>query len=319
METTSPHALELPGDFFSGLFQPVTTRLHTGYVTVQNAATSAKEYIADKVTLVRTTDYFALAKKISDKIRRPVEKFQQTVLEANYNAQPRTLWSLISGEKRDLPDTTPLAVGNRMIDTSQTVGKRFLWAAAFAALSTKTLMMAAIVLGVTGGAMFALEYYRARRDSEDIITEVNFAGQKVEGKRADLCRLYQAQMKIMNLGSSFKQASLESTSDTIQKILEQVAGERKRVRILDAGPYGAYKDAYDFSRPQVALVDHDGGERNRISRNPPPRLIHDIKPLRQSFARKHARADEIVEKLDALHKSLPVHLRRRVLRELQNN
>lgn len=274
--------------------------------------------IRDAIT---KTDYFAMAETCMARIRRPIDQFKQTLTEANYNSQPRSLWSLISGKKRDLPETTSLIVGNGMISTSKRVGNRFLWAALFAALSTHTLIVAAVGLAAAGLTVFGLEYYRAKKDREDTITEVNFAGQKVEGTRADLCHLHHAQLKIMNIGTAFKQASLESTTDTIGNILESVAEERKRIKIIDAGPYGAMSSTYDFSRPEISLINKDERQiaMTMAVAEPPSAFpkAGEAPSLSDGWRRRHDKEEIILDQLLALQKSLPPRLKKRFEHELR--
>ena len=77
------------------------------------------------------------------------------------------------------------AVGQRI---AKMIGKRFMWGAIYALLAIKTVTLAAIGMAVAGVGLFGLEYYRSRKAGKEVITEVNFAGQTVEGSRASLCR-----------------------------------------------------------------------------------------------------------------------------------
>lgn len=280
------------------------------------------------VAKIRTTDYFDLAERFVERIRGPFDLYERTLQEANYNAKPRSLWSLIRGKKRELPETTQIEVGEKMVDTSRTIGKRFMWAAIFAALSMKMLVVLAVGLAAAGIGLFALGYHRAKKDRLDVITEVNMAGQKVEGTRADLCRLHMAQVKIMNLASSFKQASHESTTDTIANAMRAVEAERRRVRILDPGPYGALNNAYDFSRPLISLVNIEEREAERLARERALQaeraaaeirakdeaefpLAGDFGRLRDSWRAKREREEQILDQLVALQRSLPPRLKRK--------
>lgn len=218
-------------------------------------------------------------------LRARYDHFETTLEEAHYHAAPRSVFDLFKSDKKRLPETTPLQVSTRMIGTSETVGKRFVWGAIFAALSIKTLALASVVLAATGLGILAAEYKRAKRMREDIITETNFAGQQVQGRRADLCRLHKAQVKIMNLGASFKKASMESTTDTIRNIIDSVADERARVIILDKGRYNTLPDMYDFSRPAVHLVNQD----ERMTDEPASVFKKDTVRLSARFAARRAK------------------------------
>lgn len=288
--------------------------------TVTNATATARNAVVSAWRTVAGADYFALLEKAVTHLRTPFDHFQQTLTEANYNAAPRSLWSMIQGHKRETPETTPLVVGEGMIGTSKKVGNRYLWAAVFAALSTKTLLAAAVVLATAGTAIVGLEYWRARKDRLDVITEVNFAGQKVQGSRADLCRLHMAQVRIMNLGSTFQRASLESTTDTIARLMESVAEEKKRVKVLEPGPFGAMSCTYDFSRPEISLVNK--WERGTQASAPDaPSAVNfpkagSFRNLRESWKNKRDREEEILDRLVALQKSLPPDLKRKFRREI---
>jgi hypothetical protein len=242
------------------------------------------------------------------KLSKFYEHFYQTLAEGHYQAEPLTLWTLIRPNKQKMPGTGPVEVGTRMLDTSTTVGKRFLWASIFAALSIHALTTTAVVLAVAGAGLLALEYRRSKEAGRQTITEINFAGQKVQGKRADLYHLHKAQEQIMKLSDSFKMASLESTTDTIDRILKGVAEERKRVKVLEGGRFGAKTKAYEFSEPAVKLVDDDEGVK--ISRAGASPL--DMAAAKPAFAKAALNDDEVVEQLMALQESLPPHLAERL-------
>jgi len=191
-------------------------------------------------------------------IRKAYDNFQQTIAEGNYRARPTNIISVLLGrDKGNLPETAEVAMGATMLDTGRSFGTRLLWASAVALLSMTAMAWVALGLAVVGTGMFVAEYLQSRRAREDVITEVNFAGQRVEGKRKDLCKLHQAQVRIMNLGSSFQPASTESTSDTIHRLIDSVAEVGTRVKILDGGKYGAGTASYEFSEPGLKLVNDD--------------------------------------------------------------
>lgn len=238
-------------------------------------------------------------------IGKAYETFYNTLAEGHYRAEPLTIWTLIQPQKRKMPGTSPVEVGTRMLDTSGTVGKRFMWASIFAALSIQTLTTTAIGLAVAGSGLLALEYRRSKASGRETITEVNFAGQTVTGTRADLYHLHRAQEQIMNLTGSFKQASMESTTDTINRIMETVKEQRARVTVLDGGRFGAKTGAYEFSEPAIKLVEDDNGIK--ISRPAASTFSNDnLKPGFNAAAQLNER--EIIDRLLALHDALPPHL-----------
>ncbi len=165
------------------------------------------------------------------KLRQAYDTFQQTLTEANYHPEPQSpLRSLFALNATKLPETSNAAkFGKQMLTKSTKIGRGYLWAPLMGLASLKLQMASGVLtaigglaFGVAGAGLFILEYNRSKRIRMEVIKEVNFAGQTVEGSRADLCRLYQAQMKIMNIHDSFKKASLENTGDTIQSIIDRV-------------------------------------------------------------------------------------------------
>lgn len=242
------------------------------------------------------------------KLSQFYEHFYQTLAEGHYQAEPLTLWTLLRPNKQKMPGTAPVEVGTRMLDTSSTVGKRFLWASIFAALSIHALTTTAIVMAVAGIALLALEYRRSKEAGQQVITEINFAGQKVQGSRADLYHLHKAQEQIMKLSDSFRMASMESTTDTIDRVMKGVAEQRKRVKVLDGGRFGAKTTSYEFSEPAVKLVeDNDGAKISRAGAS-----ALDTAAAKPAFTKAALSEDEVVEKLMALHESLPPHLAERL-------
>lgn len=252
------------------------------------------------------------------KLKSLYDHFFQTLTEGHYRAEPRPLWAIFRpAKKKELPETPQLTMGTKMIDTSTMIGQRFMWASIYAILSIKTLATTAFALAGAGIALFGLEYYRSRKAAQETITEVNFAGQKVEGTRRDLCRLYQAQIKIMNLTSAFKQASLESTRDTINAIIDSVAEERKRVQVLDKGRYGARAARYEFSEPGIKLVGDDDGLMTPLRNVPAETSKLSDMSLKPSFDRAAPyNEEEVVRRLVALHEALPGHMVERIEREV---
>ncbi len=244
------------------------------------------------------------------KLRQIYEDVEQTLVEGSYRSSPHSFWSRIIGKKDDLPDTTELAVGTSMVDMSRVWGVRILWTAAVAALSTCVMVWAAAAIGIVGAGMLIAEYEHARRARKDIITEVNFAGQRVQGMRADLCRLHIAQVRIMNLANAFRPASEETTHDTVQEIIDSVKGESKRVKIVDPGRYDADRNAYDFSEPGIKLVN---------DKNNPHHIAHTIAAatpgLKDAWDNKRMTADEVVDHLAQLENALPPELQERLAKK----
>lgn len=237
---------------------------------------------------------------VFQKLKQAYDHFHQTLEEGHYRAEPMSIWSnwFKPSVPKKLPETPQVAIGTRMLGTAEKLGNRFLWASIFAVLSIKSLMTTGIALAAAGVGFFGIEYYRCRKAGDDVITEVNFAGQTVQGARRDLCRLFKAQAKLMNLTAAFKQASMASTSDTVRDILDSVKDERSRVKVLDRGRYSAKAHVYDFSEPEIKLVNEPGEVFA-------PALPADSS-LRAAWENK--REDEVVEKIIALEQALPPHI-----------
>jgi hypothetical protein len=237
------------------------------------------------------------------RIRQGYDSFMQTIAEGNYRARPASVLSLLLGrDKSNIPETVEVAMGATMLDTGRSFGTRLLWASAVALLSMTALAWVAAGLAVVGTGMFVAEYMQSRRAREDVITEVNFAGQRVQGKRKDLCKLHQAQSRIINLGSSFLPASTESTSETVNRIMKGVADVAKRVQVLDGGKYGAGTASYEFSEPGLKLVnDHLLMHRTAEEAS----NVTPLRSLKPSWDAKKSSNDEIADRFLALEESLP--------------
>ncbi|MEZ0260447.1 MAG: hypothetical protein ACAH80_05520 [Alphaproteobacteria bacterium] len=240
-------------------------------------------------------------------IRKAYDNFQQTIAEGNYRARPTNIISVLLGrDKGNMPETAEVAMGATMLDTGRSFGTRLLWASAVALLSMTAMAWAALGLAVVGTSLFVAEYIQSRRAREDVITEVNFAGQRVEGKRKDLCRLHQAQVRVMNLGNSFQPASTESTSDTIHRIIDNVGEVAKRVKVLDGGKYGAGTASYEFSEPELKLVNDDvllhKDCRPAAAASPAPVANMNLK---KAWDAKLYSNDEVADRFLALEESLP--------------
>ena len=242
------------------------------------------------------------------KLRQIYESIEQTLAEGNYRSEPRSIWSRLFGKKDDfIPETTEIAVGATMLGTSRVWGTRLVWASAVAFLSMHTMAWASIGVGLLGAGVLANEYVQCRRARNDIITEVNFAGQKVEGKRSDLCRLHMAQVRIMNLANTFRPASAANTHDTVQQVIDSVKEESRRVKIIDAGTHNADTNAYDFSEPSIKLVNdkNNPGHSTRAAVSGGP-------SLKDAWDKKRMTEDEVVDHLAALEQALPPSLQEKL-------
>lgn len=258
-------------------------------------------------------------------MRKSMDNFNQVITEGNYRMPPMTWGRLITGIKPQLqlPATSEVAVGTTMIDTGKMLGEKFMWAFAVAALTVSALKWAAIGFGVVGAAVYTAEYWRAKKSRNDEITEINFAGQKVKGTRADLYRLHIAQLRIMNIQDHLG-ASTSTTAEAVCTVLETVKNERARVQVLDGGRYKASENAYAFTEPDFRLLVDDLPEfetkKPEVNDNEPvaePGAINKIS-LRDGWDSKRVSADEIVERLAALQEALPPDVQEKLAQRLKN-
>lgn len=249
-------------------------------------------------------------------LKNAYEHFNQVLVEGHYGADQPSIWSLLLSKSKDEADAPPLMAGNKMFKMSSSMlSKKYVIPPVIAVLSLQLQMAAVAVIGLMGAGLLTFEYMRCLRLREEVITEINMAGQTVRGTRADLSRLHRAQASIMNLASSFRPASVENTSDTLSDILNTVEAERKRVQVLDSGHYDAGLAFYNFSRQSLELVvlgEHrlTGGRSVPVS-EPLPRPGY----LKEAFANPLS-AEDVVNRMLALESALPDDLRSKFRRQL---
>jgi hypothetical protein len=195
-----------------------------------------------------------------------------------------------------------------MIDYGKTLGEKFMWGSVIALISMTALKWAAIGFALVGSAVYTAEYYRAKKSREDEIIEINFAGQRVKGKRADLYHLHNAQLRIMNISSSLEGAKAATTADAIQSVVDSVKEHRARVTVLDSGRNNAGRGAYAFSEPDFRIVVETAHE----TEEPKPFPVPKEGSLREAWAGKHANPDEIAERFIALQEALPPEVMEKV-------
>lgn len=266
-------------------------------------------------------------------LEKSIERFNEVVTEGNYRMPPMTFGRLIRGLKPQLqlPATSEVAVGTSMIDTGKMLGERFLWAFSIAALGAVALKWAAIGFGLAGIGVYTLEYFRAKKSREDVINEINFAGQRVQGTRADLYRLHHAQLRIMNISNSMN-AESSSTADAIDAILDSVKAERARVQVLDEGRYNAGSAHYAFTEPDFRIMHTRTVEEKKTNpRKPAAKPEVEIEPvavkkpafenldLKAAWDSKRVTADDFVERLAELQEALPAEMQEKLKRRLSRS
>lgn len=245
------------GESIPGLWENAKNRLFEASVLAEQASENANQFALQKLTEAGRFGIDAV-NGIFNGIDRGFQHLDTVLMEGNYHSEPRSSFvQLLKTKKMErLRETVPTVAAQTMVNTTRNVGMRFLWLGIFTALTTNAVLWCGVALGTVGYSIMAYEYFRAKKTSQDVIKEVNFAGQLIEGQRADLCRLHMAQAKIMNLSDHFERASLSSTCEIIQEIMSGVTDEARRIRVLHPGKYGASEKVYAFSEPSIRLVSN---------------------------------------------------------------
>jgi hypothetical protein len=186
------------------------------------------------------------------KLRGIYDTFNQTLQEGRYGRGNNTVASDLWGEvKGKLPAGGKLDIASKIPLLGMLVKSRLVWTTLVAAVSVQSLIGGAIAVGVAGASFFTLEYFRCRKAREQVITEVNFAGQTVRGRRKDLHKLHGAQEKIIQLTGIFNGAAKPPTPAELEAVIAPVREHQDRVLVLQAGGFGAGAHHYEFSVPNV--------------------------------------------------------------------
>lgn len=235
-------------------------------------------------------------------LRNSIDTFNKVVSEGNYRRPQKTWSELITGikPKLQLPATSEGAVGTTMLDTGKMLGERFLWGFGIAAVGgLVALKWAALIFFAAGATVYTVEYLQAKKTRNDVITEINAAGQKVKGTRADLYHLRRAQNLILNVADNPGDGTL---AEATRKILEGVKEQRGRVTVVDPGRT-KNKDAYAFTEQDLRLMEDMPEFEDKTG------LRIDSISLKPAWDSKRASADEVVERLAALEESLPADIK----------
>lgn len=105
-----------------------------------------------------------------------------------------------------------------------------------------------------GAADLGYRIFKAYKKADETIIEMNMDGQTVQGKRRDLYKLHEAQVRINNLSIAFNNAKcIEVVDKEIQKIIDKTADIRARTTVTDMGKSG--HKHYHFRRVHVDFVD----------------------------------------------------------------
>lgn len=220
--------------------------------------------------------------------------------EGHYKSKYSSPIGTILGKKKKDDSTAPgMLVSSKMLDSASKSAEKYFWIGIAALLTAKGYIFGTFALAVGGMGFVTREYRKAKKSRTEQITETNFSGQVVRGRRADLYHLHKAQEDLLRLESHFKRASMESRIDTVRDILGKVENLKHHVEVIDAGPYpGSSTTQYSFSKSAYLVIDDmyfgRAGNDNSLTGL-------DLKSAWDNVANKN----DVVEKLVALQQTLP--------------
>lgn len=144
------------------------------------------------------------------------------------------------------------------------------------AASTTVVSLGAGALAITGLGVLGHIYNKCKKACQDVITEVNAAGQTVRGTRKDLYMLHQAQKKIFSLTSEFEEAApMFVIQKEVDTVIDKMEETRKRVTVLDKKGVVQPDQEYKFKR--IIIDFADAVSRHNPSPNAP---THKVKQMR---------------------------------------
>lgn len=232
-------------------------------------------------------------------LRRLYGAFRQTLEDGHYCAEAGSIWSDIFESLKDkLPEMPKVDLLKRIPLLAKLLKSKIVWTAAFAAVSIQSVVAGALAVVGAGISFYAMEYVRCRRSRDEIMEEVNFAGQTVRGKRGDLCRLHKAQEKIMSLSGIFNGVAPGTSAKEIERVIDSVHDNRRRVLVVESGKYGASHSLYDFSEPDRKFAA--AKELDEEEAQPSTPLGTGLKS-----AWDNRREDEVAERIIELERALP--------------
>jgi hypothetical protein len=186
------------------------------------------------------------------KLRGVFTNIRETLEDGRYGTAPQSFWTDAATKAKDkLPGITKAGVAKYLPLLSRLPGARVLVTAAVAAVTLQSVVWGALALAGTVLSFGTLEYLRCRRARENIISEENFAGQTVRGRRGDLHRLHKAQQKIVTLATAFNAAAAPSAGEEISAVIEQTRAARSRVVVIDNGKVTPQTGLYEFFDPRA--------------------------------------------------------------------
>ncbi len=219
--------------------------------------------------------------------------FRQTLEDGHYCAEAGSFWADLFDELKDKFPLPKLDVLAKLPTLAKLFKSNLVWTAVFAAISFESMVAGAAAIAGAAISFYAMEYVRCRRSREQIMTETNFAGQTVRGKRGDLHRLHKAQEKILSLSGIFNGVAPGTRAKEIAAVIDSVHEQRRRVLVVDGGRFGASDIVYDFSEPDRKAAARDAATG-----------------LQDAWENK--REDEVVERIIALENALPPQVKEKV-------
>ncbi|MEZ0224352.1 MAG: hypothetical protein ACAH83_07365 [Alphaproteobacteria bacterium] len=185
------------------------------------------------------------------KLREFYNTFSQTLEDGRYGKDGSVFSDLWGQVKGKIPATPKLDVAGKLPLLGLLAKSRLVWTALVAAISLQSVIGGLAAVAGAGASFLALEYHRCRKAREQVITETNFAGQTVRGKRKDLNRLHKAQEKIIELSGVFNGEAAPPAQAELDAVINGVRDHQNRVLVLQAGGFGAGAHHYEFSVPQI--------------------------------------------------------------------
>lgn len=254
-----------------------------------------------------------------DKIHDWIDNYEAVLREGDYQTDSRSVLDrLFSSRRRDSLDSAHAIVSSLSRNATKEIFKRIIVTSAIVALASN-----AIYVGIACGAatllISAYQYNRAKKSRNDVIEELNVAGQHVKGTRGDLCRLRVAQEQITNITDGFRPGMMKTVSDVQNDIVRGVSAERARVTVINNGKYNADVELYDFSEKEMKLMNYvsDLPQRKRSEDSERPTAT-DFSKLDLAKAWEGKRAQplseaEIVNGLVAIHLSISDSMQQEVI------
>jgi hypothetical protein len=229
-----------------------------------------------------------LFRKIGDFIR----DLRHTWEDGHYGGEKKSLAAAFITKAKDKLPLLPALLKK----LPAFLNTKVIWSTVIAALSLQNLALGVLALAGSGASFYALEFLRCRRTRNDIITETNFAGQKVRGRRADLSRLHKAQEKILTLSAAFNKTAEKPEDPNIVAMIGETAALRGRIAVLEGG------NDYIFFQPHL--------KKPEPTQEPPKQAVPGDTALKAAWDNKHE--EKLADYIVSLEQALPPGVREKV-------